>query len=422
MHATISSLGALSALVITIVLVLRKVPPAYGMLVGALAGGLIGGADLTKTIALMIAGSQGVVPSALRIMAAGVLAGVLIESGAAARIADSIVKVLGETKALIALAVACLVLTAVGVFIDVSVITVAPIALVIAERAGISKMAILLAMSGGGKAGNLMSPNPNAIAVSDAFHVPLTSVMSAGIIPGLVGLVITFVLAKTLIKKGSAVPADEVASHAHGAMPGFAASICGPVIAILLIALRPLCNIQIDPLVALPLGGLIGLIAMGKFSEVTSYSKSGLARMAPVAIMLLGTGTLAGIMANSGLKTVLTGTIDSFGLPPYLLATMGGVFMAIATASTTAGSVVASQVFGPTLMHMGLNPLAAAAMLHSGAVVADHMPHGPYFNVTAGTVNMSMRERLKTLPYECLIGGSMALVSTLLYGVFKIAN
>lgn len=60
---------------------------------------------------------------------------------------------------------------------DVAVITVAPIALAIARRADLSKAAILLAMIGGGKAGNVMSPNPNAIAASDAFHLPLTSVM-----------------------------------------------------------------------------------------------------------------------------------------------------------------------------------------------------------------------------------------------------
>ncbi|CCK01496.1 D-glycerate transporter (predicted) [Cronobacter sakazakii 701] len=38
---TVSTLGALTALVVAIVLILRKVPPAYGMLAGALAGGLV---------------------------------------------------------------------------------------------------------------------------------------------------------------------------------------------------------------------------------------------------------------------------------------------------------------------------------------------------------------------------------------------
>ncbi|BBP93397.1 hypothetical protein BsIDN1_70150 [Bacillus safensis] len=66
-----------------------------------------------------------------------------------------------------------MILTTVGVFVDVAVITVAPIALAIAKRAKLSKTGILLAMIGGGKAGNIMSPNPNAIAASDAFLVYL---------------------------------------------------------------------------------------------------------------------------------------------------------------------------------------------------------------------------------------------------------
>lgn len=45
-------------------------------------------------------------------------------------------------------------------------------------------------------------------------------------------------------------------------MPSFGASVFGPVIAILLLALRPLAGIAIDPLVALPVGGLAGVIAM----------------------------------------------------------------------------------------------------------------------------------------------------------------
>lgn len=39
---SISTLGAIAALVVAIVLILRKVSPAYGMMAGALVGGLIG--------------------------------------------------------------------------------------------------------------------------------------------------------------------------------------------------------------------------------------------------------------------------------------------------------------------------------------------------------------------------------------------
>lgn len=169
---SVSALGAVVALSVAIFLILKKVPPAYGMIAGALIGGLIGGADLAATVKLMIEGAQGITTAVMRILAAGVLAGVLIESGAATTIAETIVKKLGEQRALLALAAATMILTAVGVFVDVAVITVSPIALALARRVDLSKPAILLAMIGGGKAGNIISPNPNAIAASDAFNLP----------------------------------------------------------------------------------------------------------------------------------------------------------------------------------------------------------------------------------------------------------
>ncbi|PVZ79321.1 gluconate:proton symporter [Serratia sp. S1B] len=418
----VSATGALIALIVAIVLILRKVPPVYGMMAGALVGGLIGGADLIETIKLMVTGAQGITNAVLRILAAGVLAGVLIESGAANTIAETIVRKVGEQRALLALAVATMLLTAVGVFVDVAVITVSPIALAIAHRADLSKTAILLAMIGGGKAGNVMSPNPNTIAAADNFHVPLTSVMAAGIIPGLCGLVIAYLLARRLVTRGSKVNAAELVEHKQGEMPGFLASITAPFVAIVLLALRPITGIAIDPLIALPVGGLAGVLVMGRVRHTNQYITSGLARMAPVAIMLLGTGTLAGIIANSGLKDVLISGLTASGMPSYLLAPFSGALMSMATASTTAGTAVASAVFSSTLMDMGITALAGAAMIHAGATVFDHMPHGSFFHATGGCVNMPVHERLKLLPYETLVGLTIAFVSTLMFGVFNLAG
>ena len=439
----VSTFGALVALVVAIGLILKKTPPAYGMLAGALVGGLVGGipiwdviaglkqggsfadaasligrsVSLTDTVALMIGGAQGITTAVLRILAAGVLAGVLIESGAATAIAETIVARVGETRALFALAVATLVLTAVGVFVDVAVITVSPIALAVARRANLSKAAILLAMVGGGKAGNVMSPNPNAIAASEAFNVPLTSVMAAGVVPGLCGLVLTYVLARWLVKRGSQVAEADLVSKPQEELPSFRAAILAPLVAIALLALRPLAGINVDPLVALPLGGLAGAIAMGRFRDANAFAAAGLARMAPVAVMLLGTGALAGIIANSTLKDVLVNALTYSGLPSYVLAPVSGIVMSGATASTTAGTVVASGAFGPTLLELGVAALAGAAMIHAGATVLDHMPHGSFFHATGGSVYMEVRERLKLIPYESAVGLAIALVSTLLFGV-----
>lgn len=419
MDIQVSAFGAIVALIVAIFLILKKVSPAYGMIAGALIGGLVGGVDFTNTVTLMMEGAKGIIPAVLRILAAGVLAGVLIESGAAAVIAETIVKKVGETRALFALAIATMILTTVGVFIDVAVITVSPIALAIANRAGISKTAILLAMIGGGKAGNIMSPNPNAIAAADAFQIPLTSVMAAGIIPAIVGLAVTYILAKKLVNKGSNVTAQESETQHSGKLPLIFPAIVAPLVTIILLALRPLFDINIDPMIALPVGGIAGALAMGHIKKINDYAVSGLGKMSGVAIMLLGTGTLAGIIANSGLKDVVINSLEALGLPGYVLAPVSGIFMSAATASTTAGTAVASQVFGSTILEMGVTALAGAAMVHAGATVLDHLPHGSFFHATGGSVNMEIKERLKVIPYETIIGLSLAIMSTLIFGIFK---
>lgn len=142
--------------------------------------------------------------------------------------------------------------------------------------------------------------------------------------------------------------------------------------------------------------------------------------MSGVAIMLLGTGTLAGIIANSQLKDVIIHGLSAIGLPAYVLAPISGIFMSAATASTTAGTAVASQVFGSTILELGVSALAGAAMVHAGATVLDHLPHGSFFHATGGSVNMKIKERLKLIPYESLIGLIMAIVSTLIFGVLKL--
>lgn len=414
---SVSALGAIVALIISITLIIKKVHPTYALILGALIGGLVGGVSLVNTVTFMMDGAKGMITAILRILTAGVLAGVLIESGAAIKIAETIVDKIGQQRALMALAIATMLLTMVGVFIDVAVITVSPIAIAIAQKAGLSKSAILLAMIGGGKAGNLMSPNPNAIVASENLSVPLTSLMIAGIVPAIFGVIVTCILAKMINKKGTEIKDAYKEEKERKELPSFMAAISGPIITIVLLMLRPIAGIVIDPLIALPVGGIIGAIIMGKGKHISDYAVVGLNKMSGVAILLLGTGTLAGIISNSQLKDLIITGIDKVGLPSILLAPIAGILMSAATASTTSGTAVGTSVFGPTILELGVNPLNAAAMVHSGATVLDHLPHGSFFHATGGSVNMEMKDRLKLIPYETLIGFVMTTVSTILFGI-----
>lgn len=417
---TITTLGALVGLALAIFLIIKKVQPTYSLILGALVGGLVGGAGLVGSVNAMITGAKGIMPAIIRIVTSGVLAGVLIKSGAAAKIAEQIIKTLGEKRAVVALALSTMILTAVGVFIDVAVITVAPIALALAKKLKMPTFVILLAMIGGGKAGNIISPNPNTIAAAENFKVDLSNLMAANIIPAIVGLVATIIIANIIWKKRSSkleVAVDET-EETNDELPSFFGAIVGPLVTIILLALRPIANIAIDPLIALPVGGIVGIVVMGKAKHLNEYMTFGLSKMMPVALLLIGTGAIAGIIQASGLKTDTVNLLNSLHMPTFLLAPISGILMSAATASTTSGATIASATFGPAITSVGISSIAGAAMVHVGATVLDHLPHGSFFHATGGAVNMSLTERLKLIPYETLIGLIMTIVSTIMWGIF----
>ena len=420
MEPVFSTCGALIGLILAIVLIIRKVTPAYALVFGALAGGLLGGGGLVDTVSAMISGTQAMMPSVLRILASGVLVGALVKTGSAAKIADAIVAGLGSRFALVAVALAAMIVTAVGVFVDIAVITVAPVALAVGRKADIPVPALLLAMVGGGKAGNVISPNPNTIAVAEAFKLDLTTVMAANVVPALVALLVTVMLSSWLAKRwticGSSLASDSsISSDSSGSGPMVFQAVLGPLVVVGLLSLRPLCGVTIDPLVALPAGGLVSILVCGQWRETVSYSEYGLSKVIGVSILLIGTGTVAGIVKGSGLNGDMIRLLNACHLPVFALAPVSAILLSGATASTTAGVTIASQTFSATLLQAGVPAVSAAAMLHAGGTIFDALPHGSFFHATAGAVGMSVKDRLKLFPFGTLVGATTTVTSVLVY-------
>ena len=437
-----SSLAAIIGLALAIVLIIKKISPVYSLMIGALAGGFLGCGSLVGTVSEMFEGVKSITPAILRILAAGVLSGALIRSRAAESIAESIVRRLGPRFVFLSLALATMILCAVGVFVDVAVITVAPVALALASRLGLSRGKVLLALIGGGKCGNIMSPNPNTIIAAENYGAPLSSVMAAGIIPALIGLLVTVYIIVPLLPSGKARAAGIAASKgtagsegmagsegtagSEGAagekLPSFLASIAGPLFTIALLSLRPLFGIVIDPMIALPLGGIVTLAATRSLNITSESIEYGLSKMAPVALLLIGTGTIAGVISASDMKDVVISWLTGWNVSGMFMAPLSSILMSAATASTTAGATIASASFSDAILETGLAGLWGAALTNAGATVLDHLPHGSFFHASAGSVSMPFKERLSLIPFESLVGLTLTLATILCAVIGNIAG
>lgn len=409
-----SALAALIGLTLSIVLIIRKISPVYSLILGALVGGLLAGWGLETTVAKMIIGVKDITPAIVRIIAAGVLTGMLVKTGAASTIAKSIIKALGEKYIYLALALSALLLTAMGVFIDVAVITIAPIAIIMGSKLRLSKFKLLLAMIGGGKCGNIISPNPNTIIAAENFDAPLSSVMGAGIVPAVIGLVITVFVIIPLMPKGELMEGN-IVENEEEQLPALWRSLLGPIVTILLLALRPIAGIVVDPMIALPAGGMVGIIATGNWKNMSTCLSYGLDKMSGIAILLVGTGTLAGVIQASDIKDVLVGLLDGWSNGGTFMAPIAGMLMSAASASTTAGATIASASFSDAIMAAGVAAVWGAAMVNAGATVLDHLPHGSFFHATGGSMGLAVKERLKLIPYESLVGLVLTICSVAMY-------
>lgn len=422
--------AALIGLALAIILILKRLNPVYSLLLGAIIGCLIGGANLLQTINILIAGSQSVVGTILRVLAAGMLAGVMMESGSAETLARAIVNKLGDRLAIFSLALATMVITAVGVFIPVAVLIVAPIALEAGKKMHISKLALLVALSGGGKAGNIISPNPNTIAAAKGFGVELSDVMIADFIPALFGLAMTVLLATLLKNKGSQVLDEDLenltAEAANTAnLPSLGSSLVTPVLAIILLLLNPigsvlhitaLTKLNLDAMYVLPIAAVIGALAMKQGNRLREYAKSGMSRMTDVVMILIGAGAIGGLITSSTLPEQVINLIKAAHISGTLLAPISGILMAGAAASTSTGVILATGSFSKSILGFGVAPLAAAAMVHTGGIVIDHLPHGNYFHVTGNAMHMQIGERSSAIVYESMVGLTTAIVATVMFG------
>ncbi|OJG45598.1 GntP family permease [Enterococcus hermanniensis] len=417
--------AAITGLLLAIFLILKKMNPVYSLFLGAIIGCLLGGASLSDTVNILVAGTQSIMGTAIRVLAAGMLAGVMMESGAAESIAHAIVKKLGANKALLSLALSTMIITAVGVFIPVAVLIVAPIALSVGRQTGIGKLALLTALSGGGKAGNIISPNPNTIAAANGFKLDLSSVMIAGFIPAVCGLITAVVIASLIKKKGIMVQDSDIEERKEKQLMPLNKALIAPVLSIVLLLINPigtmlhiqvLTNLKIDAMYILPFASIVGTIAMGHIHQIRDYSKAGLYRVTDTVLILIGAGAIAGLISVSDLSKQVVHLISVSGISGTFLAPISGILMGLAVGSTSTAVILATGSFGNAILATGTAPLAAAVMVHTGATVIDSVPQGNYFHITANSMHMSIKERMKVIPYEFCVGGVMTIVATVLYG------
>lgn len=421
-----------------------KLHPFLGLIIAALFVGIASGMPLADVVTNINEGFGGLMTSIGIIIVAGTIIGTILErSGAAYRMAEVVLRIVGPKHPQLAMSLIGYVVS-IPVFCDSGYIILSSLQKSLAKRAAVPLATMAIALSTGLFATHtLVPPTPGPIAA--AGNIGATNYLGTIIVIGLlVAIPVTLVGYLWAVYAGRkvVVPADnepaldyEEVIKSFGKMPSTFKSFLPIVLPIALIAIGSIATMTMSadsslttllvffgsPTIALLCGVAAAFLLLPEMNETTlnDWIADSLKDAAPILLVTGAGGAFGTVIKNTSISDTLqnmdfsslTGVL--FLLVPFLIAAA----LKTAQGSSTASLVITSSLVAPMLVTMGIEgavPLALVVMaLGAGAMTVSHV-NDSFFWVVTQFSGMDVKDAYKTHTVATLLQGLTALIISML--------
>lgn len=437
-----------------------KIHPFLSIMGISLILGLLAGIPLidttvddvtTQGIATVIgAGFSGTFTSIGIVIILGALIGSILEAtGAAFKLADMVIKLVGPKHPELAVELMGWVVS-IPVFCDSGFVILNPIRKAVVKRTGVSSVAMTVALSAGLYASHVfIPPTPGPIAAANTLGIGnnLLLVMGMGAlvsIPALAGSYFYALYIGKRVKSAEDTQGSEeiVQSYeeivaGYGRLPGGFNSLAPIIIPILLMALGSIadmakwpglslaiCKFLGTPIIALAAGTLCGvyqLISSRKIGSFYDITNETLKTTGPILFVTAAGGVLGKVIAVSGMVEFITDNSDvlkTIGIIfPFLLAAI----LKCAQGSSTVAITTTAGIMAPLMEVMGLSSPVLSALtvmaIGAGAMTVSHA-NDSYFWVVTNFGGMTPEQGYKTQTVVTLIEGLCSIAFIFVLSLF----
>lgn len=358
----------------------------------------------------------------------GALIGSILEkTGAALKMADVVVKLVGKNHPELAIELMGWIVS-IPVFCDSGFVILNPIRKAMVKRTGASSVAMTVALSGGLYISHVfIPPTPGPIAAASTLGIGenMLLVMGIGALCSVFPLVAGYFYAKYIGTKVKS--ADETASGGetsktyeqlvaeYGRLPGAANAFAPIVVPILLMALGSvssmagwggfggdLCVFLGKPIIALAVGTIFAVVQMqlaGKMDAFYKVTDDTLKTVGPILFVTAAGGVLGKVIASSDMVNFITqnaSALEAVGIFfPFLLAAI----LKTAQGSSTVAMTTTAGILAPLMGLLGLDTPVRAALavmaIGAGAMTVSHA-NDSYFWVVTNFGDMTPEQGYKT--------------------------
>ncbi len=431
------------AIVAMILLISKlKVHPFLAIMGISLVLAIIAGIKLTDIPGIIGAGFSGTFTSIGIVIILGAFIGSVLEkTGAALKLADMVIKLVGEKNPGLAIELMGWVVS-IPVFCDSGFVILNPIRKALVKRTGTSSVAMTVCLSCGLYISHVfIPPTPGPIAAAQTLGAGdyLLLVIGMGVLCSILPLIAGLIFAKIiggkiksadeLTDNGEVVKTYEELKAEYGKLPNGWLAIAPLVVPILLMALssiatmakwqsglNDLCLFLGTPVMALAVGTILAIVLLfttGKQKDFYNLTNETLKTVGPILFVTAAGGVLGKVISSSDMVNFIkanANVLQTMGIFfPFLLSAI----LKTAQGSSTVAITTTAGIVAPLLSVLGfVKPVEIALVvmaIGAGAMTVSHA-NDSYFWVVTNFGEMKPEEGYKTQTMMTLVIGLAAII------------
>jgi GntP family gluconate:H+ symporter len=431
---------ALAAVIALILLIARfKLHPFIALVVVSLAMGLAARMSPLDAVKAFQDGVGNTLGFIAIVVALGTMLGkMMAESGAATRIATTLIAMFGERRVHWAIMVVAFIV-GIPVFFQVGFVLLIPLVFTIARRTGMSLVKIGIPLVAGlSVVHGMLPPHPAAMLADTAYNADVGLTILYGLLVGIPTAALAGPIFATWIAPRIELPPDNpLARQLEGEsvpnMPGFGISLFTVLVPVILMLLSSAADLVLpagsptrsflhfvgNPIVALLLALLYSFWSLARPRHFTKEELMKFCNdcLGPTATILLVIGAGGGfnqVLISSGVGAAIAGVAIGSHASPLNLAWIVSGLIRVATGSATVAMTTAAGIVAPIAI---ATPGTSAELLvlatGAGALILSHVNDAGFWLVKE-FFGMTVPQTLKTWTVAETIIGVAGLLFTLL--------
>lgn len=412
-------------------LVLIGVAFAYGLAIG------IPALDVLKHIKN---GFGGTLTKIGIVIVAGTIMGTILEkTGAALAMTQAILKLVGKSRAPLAMNIAGYVVS-IPVFCDSGYVILNPLNKALAKESGTSMAVMAVALATGLYATHVMvPPTPGPLAAAAALNADLGKVIVLGLLVAIPAALAGLFWALKVAKKYQIDP-DIHESYSeivqkYGKLPNTFLSFLPIVLPLVLIFMKSIaeypskpfgsggfasfCSFLGDPVPALIIGVFAAMLLVKRKTLGEAFSgwmNQGIKDAAIILVITAAGGSFGEILGKSPLADFIKNNMAGLPLGMFLPFIISAA-LKTAQGSSTVAIVTTSGILAPMLATLGLDPALTAIAIGAGSMVVSHA-NDSYFWVVSQFSNMPVSTAYKAYTSATAVEGVVAFVAVFILNLF----